>query len=118
MTNITADQIEEKLGLTDDRLYEDIGVVAGRGAIVGDPKNKGRDLFDRLKKDLQDAVCRRSSVRILYEKGADHVFLVAAIADAAISVIVKTGLPLPPVSLAVLFFRSGIGQLCSTHWKA
>ena len=77
----SVEEIQAKMKQSDESLYEEIGLAAARGAIVGDLKNRGKLLFESLKEELQEAVCTRSEVRTLYEKGADQVFLVAAMID-------------------------------------
>lgn len=112
-----ADELESKLRCSDDELYEELGLAVARGAVVGDPQERGRRLLDGLRDKLEDAVCMRASIRLLYEKRADQLFLLAAVFDAAVVVVSAASLPISPATVAVLVLRAGLAELCSKCWE-
>ena len=113
-----ADELESKLRCSDGELYEELGLAVARGAVVGDPQERGRRLLEGLRSQLQDAVCKRASIRLLYEKRADQLFLLAAVVDAVVVVISAASLPMSPATVAVLVLRAGLAELCSTCWES
>ena len=75
------DEIRQKLEATEEELFTELGLALGRGAAAGDPKNRGASFFKNIHAQLQDSICKSESIRFMYEKHADTIFLVAAIAD-------------------------------------
>jgi hypothetical protein len=113
--NVESD-LQRKLAQTDRALFEEMGLGLGRGAIVGDPEERGREFFREIEGRVREAVCRSTSVRLLYEQKADTVFVVAAVTDSVASVLLALSVPISPATLAVLVFRAGISELCRAKW--
>jgi hypothetical protein len=114
---LSATEIQSKTALSDDELYREVGLALGRGAAVGDPQGRGQSFLASIGNQLQDSICKSHLIRLMHEQQADTMFFVAAIADAVTSLLVTLAVPVSPVTVAVLLFRSGVGNLCHSLWK-
>lgn len=114
---LSAAEIQDKTSLSDDALYREVGLALGRGAAVGDPEARGQSFLASIRNQLQDSVCKSHLIRLMHEQQADTIFLVAAIADVVTSLLVSLAVPVSPVTIAVLLFRSGIANLCHSVWN-
>ena len=70
-------------------------------------------LIENLKRELREKVCSNSKVISCY-KGSkeDSVQAVAAIIDAIAGALHG----IPPATIAILFYRTGLGKYCGTGW--
>ena len=116
MDNI-AEDIEAKLKLNDDDLYAEIGMSFGKDAILFDPKKRGKEIFNSVLNQIRSEICLNGKIRKAYNEQSDVSFLIACIFDAVIVTITQKGLPVPPVTVSVLAFRTGLSNICSKYWN-
>jgi hypothetical protein len=107
------DEIRAKLLLSDDDLLAEVGQSLGKGATFTDAIKRGRHVLENLKRELRDKVCSNSKVILCY-KGAkeDGVQAVAAIIDAIAGALHG----IPPATIAILLYRTGLTKYCGTGW--
>ena len=117
---IDENEIREKLTLTDDQLFEEVGLALSRGAILGDPRQKGAKFYARICNDLQGTrsnFCSNAKVKSCFEKNDDRIALVAAIIDVLTENNAHLGITGSLATVAVLILRTGVGELCKQHWS-
>jgi hypothetical protein len=107
------DEIRAKLLLPDDDLLAEIGQSLGKGATFTDAIKRGRQVLENLKHELRTKVCSNSKVVACY-KGSkkDNVQMVAAIIDAIAGALHG----IPPATIAILLYRTGLTTYCGTGW--
>lgn len=107
------DDIKAKLLLSDEDLLAEVGGSLGKGATFTDAIKRGRQVFENLKRELREKVCSNRKVIACY-KGAkeDSVQAVAAIIDAIAGALHG----IPPATIAILLYRSGLTKYCGTGW--
>ena len=107
------DDIKAKLLLSDEDLFAEVGQSLGKGATFTDAIKRGRQVFENLKRELREKVCSNSKVISCY-KGSkeDSVQAVAAIIDAIAGALHG----IPPATIAILLYRTGLGKYCGTGW--
>jgi hypothetical protein len=110
---VTQDEIKAKLLLDDDELFAEVGQSLGKGATSTDAIRRGRQVVENLKRELKERVCSSSMIITCYrESENDAVRLVAAIVD----VIAGSLHGIPPASIAVLLYRTGLVKYCGVGW--
>ena len=109
------EEIKTKLLLSDDDLLTEVGQSLGKGATFTDAIKRGRQVFENLQRELRTTICSNSKVIACY-KGAkkDSVQAVAAIIDAIVGALHG----LPPATIAILLYRSGLTKYCGTGWPS
>jgi hypothetical protein len=107
------DDIKAKLLLSDEDLFAEVGQSLGKGATFTDAIKRGRQVFENLKRELKERVCSNSKVIACY-KGSkeDSVQAVAAIIDAIAGALHG----IPPATIAILLYRTGLTKYCGTGW--
>ncbi len=110
---VAHDDIKAKLLLSDEDLFAEVGASLGKGATFTDAIKRGRQVFENLKRELREKVCSNSKVIACY-KGSkeDSVQAVAAIIDAIAGALHG----IPPATIAILLYRSGLTKYCGTGW--
>ena len=112
-----AKEIRAELERPEEDQLRELGLALGRGAVLGDPARRAKDMLGGLNDQLRPLICDRPLVRLLYEEKADTVFLVAAIADSVSSLFLTLGISISLATFAVLVFRAGVGELCRPVWR-
>jgi hypothetical protein len=107
------DDIEAKLLLSDEDLFAEVGQSLGKGATFTDAIKRGRQVFENLKRELRKKVCSNSKVISCF-KGSkeDSVQVVAAIIDAIAGALHG----IPPATIAILLYRTGLTKYCGGGW--
>jgi hypothetical protein len=110
---VTQGEIKAKLLLRDDELLAEVGQSLGKGATSTDAIRRGRQVVENLKRELKERVCFNSMIITCYRASeTDAVQLVAAIVD----VIAEALHGIPPATVAVLLYRTGLATYCSPGW--
>lgn len=106
-------EIKAKLLLSDDDLLAEVGQSLGKGATFTDALKRGRQVFENLKRELKEKVCFNRKVIACY-KGSkeDSVQAIAAIIDAIAGALHG----IPPATIAILLYRTGLTKYCGTGW--
>ena len=106
-------EINAKLALSDDDLLAEVGQSLGKGATFTDALKRGRHVFENLKRELKGTVCSNGRVIACY-KGSkeDTVQAIAAIIDAIAGALHG----IPPATIAILLYRTGLTKYCGTGW--
>jgi hypothetical protein len=106
-------EIRAKLALPADELLAEIGASLGKGATFTDALRRGRQVFENLKRELRTSVCSNPGVIACFQGSkADAVQAVAAIVDAIAGALHQV----PPATIAILLYRTGLGAYCGSGW--
>jgi hypothetical protein len=106
-------EISAKLLLPDDELFVEVGQSLGKGATFTDAKARGRQVVENLKRELRASVCSSPKIIACYNGSkTDAVQVVAAIID----VIAGALHGIPPATIAILLYRTGLTAYCGSHW--
>jgi hypothetical protein len=107
------EEIRKKLALPEDDLLAEIGTSLGKGATFTDALRRGRQVFENLKRELRTSVCSNPGVIACFQGSkTDAVQTVAAIVDAIAGALHKV----PPATIAILLYRTGLGTYCGSGW--
>jgi hypothetical protein len=106
-------EIRSKLLLPDDELLAELGRSLGKGATFTDALKRGRQVFENLRHELRTKICSNAKVIHCYKATkSDEATLIAVIIDAIGGALHG----IAPATVAVLVFRTGLGNYCGSGW--